>query len=430
MLFLRDARREAYKCFNDYVWFQEKFPLLSMSDLDEASRVLTFSAIEWYQTIPVLNHYQCQLVSGLYRVVLAEMIGRDDLRGTHGWEEAYVQEVLIAWSKSPVPEAVVGLTMKQRKQLMMRDGCFFHPIPAQIYSQVKYWARCKKRKLRKNHRDFDLSEKGREKSFNKCAYCLLSDEKYPCMADNEKHGPCSTEDLRFRCSKKAGIHLCNAHGHKLILVRQDRNIGKFDSEERAYDKHFYLKDGRVVPHIGLLRYFYKEKCTIYPLSKYPYGRYEDFVCTYNVNPFVPLGVDPEIVPNLASFHNFPESREVFFLHREKVAFMHEMFDKYGDTDCLFGSYLRPEKYYIEAALRSRYSDMTDYLVDLACDYGGSGGAERERLVKIKPLRGLFDLPGSWLLERQALEEAEEQEEEEESDRESLSNSRKKVKTTS
>lgn len=264
------------------IWFEEAGPLF------------TFSAYEWYHMIPVFNHPNSRFVVQTYKKILNEQIKLGHLKFTYGYENPVIKQTLYLWCLSPspgfnciVPDIIQFLdnpppsitkkiTHKLNKKEM--EDAFFYDYQLKISQQPEFTNRTNilpgeynssmEYRLKflhpissvhkKSGRLFKMvnSDEGivnfhrstRNIMFEKCPYCRTN---APCHASPETpeakrlNGECGwTDEVRFRCFQSGGIHLCNAHGAKIICNR------KLKHGERH---QIILKDGRKISNIHHLK---------------------------------------------------------------------------------------------------------------------------------------------------------------------------------
>lgn len=338
--FLRNRRRKFYHCFSSHEEELKRdgkcihYPHFKRHDFNEASRVLVYSYIEWYHFIPLVNQWFSGLVAGFYKEILSEQIERGDLKKTLGHDIEYIVEVVLSWSRSPT---LVSDQHKKLSDILLSESNHFllHPIPSQMYQQYNNWRLHHKRYLQQGVLPFDFSVTGRAKAFDQCIYCA---ENAPCQADVTVHGPCTEGKNRFRCNKKAGVHLCNKHGHQCTLRREDR-IKESHTKESAFENLFHLKDGRKVPNLGLLRHFMylenDEKCAIvYEGSSLFFGMYVvGRSGVEKVHPLYPLGIEN---PKKPSFNvSYEEDPGLTVMVNEFLSLEKKYIETFGGTDELY-----------------------------------------------------------------------------------------------
>ena len=306
---LRNARFQFYESFSPaHDPLGTNHPLFSFEDYQEASRVLTFSYYEWYHFIPLLNHYEYNIVAPLYQGILVEMLKRGDLEGTMGSESLYIKMRVKTWSEALIPDIIRKKEPGAYKKLLTSSHRCLHPFNGEVFHQIQDWKLHKKRRITARKFEFDFSATGRAKGYNRCIHCWAD---HPCQADTSIHGPCTEEESRFRCDKVGGIHLCNKHGHQVTLLRAERVQG-CTSVADAFKTQFHLTDGRVVPNMGILKYFHYlegHHKRLIRSSALHFGMYSTTIAeSKKVHPLLPLGIN--VQEDISFPSSFQPSEEV------------------------------------------------------------------------------------------------------------------------
>lgn len=160
-----------------------------LSELQEKySRFLVYSAREWFASIPFIQCVKNPFLERYLRLALSELMKRNIIQETEGWNYYLIRTALILWALSPV---------------VPRGG------------SVASWP-------------LEFPYAGRRP---RCIYC---EEGRPCMAKDKS----KCHHKRFSCLVEAGIHLCKNHGEIIFL------------EDRTLDASVPLEDGRTALAVG------------------------------------------------------------------------------------------------------------------------------------------------------------------------------------
>ncbi len=255
--------------FKNYITFKKYienvlFPPVMLKE--EILPCLTYTALEWYHVTPLFLHEQSQRVLPLYKDILKEMIVKNHLQCTIGWENLYIRTVLVYWAMAPHPnwpenkqldEALIDVGTDFGIAAMARvihpmSSIFARPSITKLYKPLLY------------RRDYDYRRNKRKGVTIKCPYCICQEV---CMAslNTEHNGTCQKGD--FRCSVDAGVHLCSKHGEFLQFKSGKINI-KITSTLK-------LNDGREVMYMGWMRRIAEHDPMICVGNDTVYSEYKD-----------------------------------------------------------------------------------------------------------------------------------------------------------
>ena len=134
------------------------------------SKFLVFTASEWFRAIPTIQNMGSPLIERYLRLVLSELLERNIIQETEGWNKYLIHTSLILWPLSPVVPRAPGSD---------KLGLAALEDPP-------------------------------------CVYC---EQDWPCMA--KEKGGCHRK--KFCCLVQAGVHLCKVHGE--MVFREDRPLG-------------------------------------------------------------------------------------------------------------------------------------------------------------------------------------------------------------
>lgn len=160
-ILLKDALQQIR--FMNLVSTQSAINTLPDAELQEFknkfSRFTVFSAWEWFQTIPYIQH-SSEFLQIHLKLMLNELICTKKLIGTEGWDSMLVKASLLYWTTCPditttklCPKLTLGTVAKEAK----------------------------------------------------CIYCL---HNTPCMACSKAE----CKGAKFLCHIESGVHLCMHHG--------------------------------------------------------------------------------------------------------------------------------------------------------------------------------------------------------------------------
>lgn len=167
-------------------------------------RFLVASAREWFISIPLFQCVRSRIVHKYLRLVLSELLGKNIIQKTEGWNFHIIYLSLILWARSPIPyKGVTGET--------------------QIDLPVKQSLRC--------------------------AYC---ENNWRCMAKDKT----KCTGRRFLCHTEAGVHLCEYHGNQVF------------SEERPLGVFVDLEDERRMWGVGRVEFMDKVGMRIHDYEKH------------------------------------------------------------------------------------------------------------------------------------------------------------------
>lgn len=165
-----------------------------LRDLQEKySRFLVYSAREWFIAIPSIQCIRNPLLEKYLRLTLSELLQRNIIQETEGWNYYLIRTALVLWAISPI---VPELGSVESMPLVCP------PIPS----------------------------KGPP-----CIYC---DKDWQCMAKDKT----KCHSKKFGCFIEGGVHLCRTHGE--IVFGEDRPLGV----------RVELEDGRVIWGVGKADY--------------------------------------------------------------------------------------------------------------------------------------------------------------------------------
>jgi hypothetical protein len=164
------------------------------------SRFLVYTAREWFISIPALQSLGNPFIEQYLRLMLCELLERNIIQETEGWNYYLLHTSLIYWSLSPVAGSTIG------GELITN---FSSPSP-----QLKL-----------------PSVQKQQTKEPRCVYC---ENKWPCMAKDKRN----CHHSKFCCFIQGGVHLCKTHGQ--IIMSQNRPLGT----------NVQLEDGRRIWGIG------------------------------------------------------------------------------------------------------------------------------------------------------------------------------------
>lgn len=163
------------------------------------SRFLVYTAREWFLSIPVIQTLGNPFIEQYLRLVLCELLERNIIQETEGWNYYLLHTSLIYWSLSPIVSTVTA-------------GCELNP---QFLASRLSLPSSQRQQLKEP----------------RCVYC---ENKWPCMAKDKTE----CHHSKFCCLLQAGVHLCKTHG-KIIM-----------SHNRPLGTKVELEDGRRIWGIG------------------------------------------------------------------------------------------------------------------------------------------------------------------------------------
>ncbi len=241
-------RFHTYKIFE---YYRDRFSLQKLAT--NMLRFLTLSAYEWYSLLPILIHPESKHVCELYKLLVCEIILKDELKYTRGWGNLYIRTVLHLWALSPNPK----WKPDDRDKLIFEQPYnkvqdLIHPLSAIYHGGTKIESSTYNH-ANKYERFYRLPK------FAKCPYCLCKEE---CMASQNvnENGACGNSNAPFRCHIDSGVHLCSTHGQKIISYK-DGDEFRLDAKEKLT---LVLNDGRHVGYLGWLRFRSKEDKELWP----------------------------------------------------------------------------------------------------------------------------------------------------------------------
>lgn len=184
----------------------------------EFTRTCLFSVAEWFFSSAYIDRGEWQQYCKeilCIQILNGRLVGRED---------PFKLECVMSWSTSPASE---GAGWKEGEEIEEEEGNGPSP-PTPTSTLLPRPGACAEEKLM---RSYPL--------FNRCVRCEEGKEE-ACMVEGEE---CSSAELRHRCEPRAGVHLCNKHACQILLPRTVKHR----------EKHFTLRDGRVVRQLGWLK---------------------------------------------------------------------------------------------------------------------------------------------------------------------------------
>lgn len=155
---------------------------------EKYSRFLVYSAREWFISIPSIQCIRNPFLEKYLRLALSELLKRNIIQETEGWNYHLIYSSLILWALSPI---------------VPHEGSI-QSRPLELPRQAKA---------------------------PRCIYC---ENDWQCMAKDKT----KCHHKKFCCLVEAGVHLCKTHGD--TVFKEDRPIGA----------NVPLDDGRTIWGMG------------------------------------------------------------------------------------------------------------------------------------------------------------------------------------